>query len=252
MTQTKTSILTLAIATGEMLLQSGAETYRVEETINRMCESRGIVSQCFVTPSVIIVSGEIAGEAVTSMQRVTATAIDLHRIDEVNAFARDFSEHKLELAAAQSELDRLRQLPHYSKRVQLLGGGLAVGGFAVLFGAHWTQFPIGFAFGALLQLFTFYTAPLRLNFFLRNILASFVLTIFINLVNLVIPIAVNPMIIGSLMPMVPGVAITNSVRDTLTGDFLSGFTRASEAIFVALGIAFGVGLALVLISQVVQ
>ncbi len=51
-------------------------------------------------------------------------------------------------------------------------------------------------------------------------------------------------IIGSIMSLVPGVAITNAMRDTISGDFISGLSRGMEAVFSALAIAFGVGLIL--------
>ena len=51
-------------------------------------------------------------------------------------------------------------------------------------------------------------------------------------------------IIGSIMYLVPGVSMTNAVRDTMSGDFLSGQSRGVEAIFSALAIAFGVGIVL--------
>lgn len=244
------SILNLAMATGELLLTSGAETYRVEETIDRMCQSRGVINESFVTPSVILVTGLIDNIPYTNMKRVQPQPIDLHKIDEANSFARSFTSQAMPLSEAWEELERVSHSRQYPLAISLLGGGLSVAGFAVLFGAPWFQFPIGFVIGALLQLFMVTIMPLRLNFFLRNIVASFVVTILIHLLSRLFPVAINPMIIGAIMPLVPGVAITNSVRDTLTGDFLSGLTRASEAIFIALGIAFGVGVGLVLMTGV--
>ena len=52
----------------------------------------------------------------------------------------------------------------------------------------------------------------------------------------------NPVsiIIVSLMPLVPGVQITNSVRDFMAGDYLSGIIGVQSAIFVSIAIALGV------------
>lgn len=244
------SILNLTLATGELLLTSGAETYRVEETIDRMCQSRGVAGESFVTPSVILVTGIIDGSPITHMKRVQPQQIDLHKIDEANNFARSFTASDMPITTAWEELNRVANSLQYPLPISLLGGGLAVGGFAVLFGAPAGQFPLAFLIGVLLQLFMVTIMPLRLNFFLRNIVASFVVTILIHLLDRLFALAINAMIIGSIMPLVPGVAITNSVRDTLTGDFLSGLTRASEAVFIALGIAFGVGVGLVLMTGV--
>ena len=54
-------------------------------------------------------------------------------------------------------------------------------------------------------------------------------------------INLDTVVIGSIMPLVPGVAITNAVRDTLQGDYISGCARILEAFLKA--IALGVGVA---------
>ncbi|MBC7960172.1 MAG: threonine/serine exporter family protein, partial [Vallitaleaceae bacterium] len=48
-------------------------------------------------------------------------------------------------------------------------------------------------------------------------------------------------IIGGIMPLVPGVALTNAIRDTIQGDFLSGISRTADAFIVAMSVAVGVG-----------
>lgn len=240
-------ILSLAIRTGELLLKHGAETYRVEDTILHMCRAYGIESECFATPSVIIVTGHLTDGSVTLMRRVKPIRIDLHVIDELNCFARDLSPNK-SLAEASTELEKIAQGTHYPPWVQLAGGGLCAAGFAVMFGAPWVYFPLGFLFGVLLRLMLMLSEPFRLNFFLRNLMATFIITMIIFITDRIASIPVNPLIIGAIMQVVPGVAITNSIRDTISGDFLSGMTRASEAVFIALGIAFGVGVALMLMT----
>jgi len=85
----------------------------------------------------------------------------------------------------------------------------------------------------------------KLTFFINNFIGAIIAT-FLSILITVIGIAdnMNTVIIASIMPLVPGVAITNAMRDTISGDFVSGLSRAMEAIFSALSIAFGVGLVL--------
>lgn len=236
-------ILSLAIRTGELLLMHGAETYRVEDTILHMCRSRGIESDCFATPSVIIVTGQSSGNPVTLMRRVKSKSIDLHMIDELNMFARKFVTG-YEVAEAVKELEVIARGVVYPRWIQLLGGGLCTVGFAVMFGATWSDVPISFLFGVQMRLMMLGSEPFRLNFFVRNMMTTSVVTLLILLANRLLALPVDAIIIGVIMQVVPGVAITNSIRDTISGDFLSGMSRASEAVFIALGIAFGVGFAL--------
>ena len=56
----------------------------------------------------------------------------------------------------------------------------------------------------------------------------------------------DTVIVSSLMPLVPGVAITNAVRDTLQGDYISGSARMLEAFLKAASIALGVGIGVML------
>ena len=60
----------------------------------------------------------------------------------------------------------------------------------------------------------------------------------------------DTVMIGSFMPLVPGMAITNAVRDTLRGDYLSGGARVMEAFLKALGIAIGIGIGLALCVKI--
>ena len=44
------------------------------------------------------------------------------------------------------------------------------------------------------------------------------------------------------MLLVPGMIITNAIRDTISGDLVSGLTKAAEAILIAVSIAVGTGM----------
>ena len=58
-------------------------------------------------------------------------------------------------------------------------------------------------------------------------------------------------IVSAIMPIVPGVAITNAIRDTLQGDYLSGCARILEAFLKAASIALGVGLGMSLFDMLI-
>ena len=54
----------------------------------------------------------------------------------------------------------------------------------------------------------------------------------------------DKIIIGVLMNLVPGVALTNFMRDIIAGDLIAGLTKLVEALLTATGIALGTGVAL--------
>ncbi len=85
-------LLLLAALTGKTMLKNGAETYRVEDTIERICKSRLDIkyADAFVTPTGIFLSLEYKGEMFTYLIRIKSIRIDLNKIDLVNEFSREF------------------------------------------------------------------------------------------------------------------------------------------------------------------
>ena len=86
------SIVDIALKAGNIMLTNGAETYRVEDTVKRMIESRGLEDvHVFVIPTGIIVSANIDNHPTTILERIHGEGIDLEIIDRTNAFSRQFT-----------------------------------------------------------------------------------------------------------------------------------------------------------------
>ena len=90
--------------------------------------------------------------------------------------------------------------------------------------------------------------------FLVNCIGSFLLAVTSILCVHYLPgtMVLNVIIIASIMPLVPGVAITNAVYDTLHGDYISGAARMLEAFVTAAAIPIGVGLGMLLLRPLVR
>ena len=93
--QYQKQVITLAVQAGKMMMTNGAEVYRVEETIERICLACGLKEvEVFATPTGIIASvdsGEEAGGVYTKVKRVRNTRVDLARVSELNSFSRMFT-----------------------------------------------------------------------------------------------------------------------------------------------------------------
>ena len=90
-----------------------------------------------------------------------------------------------------------------------------------------------------------YLKNLRINEFFINIVGgalAMLLSLIFKSISLVVKF--DGLVIGSIMLLVPGLAITNAIRDTIAGDLVSGLARAIEAFLVAIGIAIGSGMIL--------
>lgn len=240
-------VLKLALNAGKMLLEYGAETYRVEETINSICRTKGLEQvQSFVVPTGIFLNVEHDDEYYSLIHRTTVKRIDLEIISMVNDFSRKLLIDHMSLEDGEKELVKIENAPIFSLNLRLLAGGLAGGFFTLLFGGNHIEFLIAFINSILVVLFTTMAGRYRISFFLKNLLGGmasmfFALVLVKTAGNFAVDAQIDSVIIGSLMPLVPGVAIVNAIRDIISGDFVSGTSRLTEAVLIAVALALGVG-----------
>ncbi len=239
-------ILDIALYAGQIMLENGAETYRVEETIEHICKSRGLDDvHSFTIPTGIFMSYHYDGQDFSYVRKMRANIIDLHIISMVNEFSRDFVAGNIPVESALAHLKTIRKAPHYPQLLQHAAGGLASGFFTLIYGGNTLEGVLSFMVGFMV-VFTVNAISKRTRaFFLKNLGGGIVNTLAAMLltsiaVSLGHPVNVDVIVIGALMPLVPGVAITNALRDTISGDFVSGVSKLSEAFGVALAIALGV------------
>jgi uncharacterized membrane protein YjjP (DUF1212 family) len=240
-------ILKLSRRAGKILLENGAETYRVEETINLICNSKGIEdANCFVVPTGIFINIEYDGEYYSIIHRTSIERIDLERIAMVNNFSRGFASGSITVTEADKDLERIENAPEFKNWQIILGGGVAGGFFTLLFGGGPIEFSLAFLTSMFVIMFSLISIKYKFPFFMKNftggIINMFAALIFVKSLECFGVYAdIDSIIIGSLMPLVPGVAIVNSIRDIISGDFVSGTSRMMEAVLIAVALALGVG-----------
>lgn len=240
-------LLLLAALTGKTMLKSGAETYRVEDTIERICKSRlGIkYADAFVTPTGIFLSLEYKGEMLTYLIRIKSIKIDLNKIDLVNKFSREFVNSNMSIEEGLERLKAINKIEGFNTNTKNFFGALACSFFALLFGGGFLDFISTYLVSIVVLTVVGKISQHKMTFFINNIIGASIASILsILAVNIGIGHNMDTIIIGSIMSLVPGVSITNALRDTISGDFISGSSRGMEAIFSALAIAFGVGIVL--------
>lgn len=239
-------LVIMAIYAGKIMLKNGAETYRVEDTIIRICKSRNIdYAEAFVTPTGIFLSVEYKNEIFTYVQRIKAIKIDLNKINLVNEFSREFVTTDMSTQEAMKYLRDIDNFNTYKKYTVLFFSGIASSFFTLLSGGSIIDFFAAFLSSALVVLSVRYLNKINVTFFLNNVIGASIATFISILFSLTgFGFNMDKIIIGSIMPLVPGVAITNAIRDSMSGEYLSGVSRGVEAVVIALAIAFGVGVTL--------
>jgi len=243
-------IIRICTRTGKIMLQNGAETYRVEDTVQRMAESKGLMAvNVFVIPTGIMFSAEHGIETITVLERVNPEGIDLESIDRANEFSRKFTMTDMSIEAAESNLDALLSTPQFSKKIRILASGMGGGFFVLMFGGTFIEFILAYIASSMTVYITDTIDSKHLNFFIRNIIGGFTsMLIAVLSVTLVRAIGFDAtltmVIVGPLMTLVPGVSLTNGIRDLISGELLAGSAKIMEALFIAIALAFGVGMVL--------
>lgn len=238
-------VLETVLMAGELTLTSGGEIFRVEETIERMGRAWGMSeAEAFATPTGIVVTlRDSRGRTLTAVRRIREPGIDLARLTELNDLARRVEQASLDLAEARQALESLRASgPRPSLFWRPAAAGLASLTFTYLFGGSLLEV----AWGGLAGLVVHLTPGGRINRFFRAFFGGIVAGTFGVMAAYVgNGVSADLVITGAIMPLVPGLAITNAIRDLIAEDLISAGARGLGAILVALSIAAGVAAVLV-------
>ena len=238
------TLLDLATDLGYELAMSGAETFRVEDSINRIMASYGIASEVFAIPNCLTVSIETEdGQNLTRMRRIGSHGNDLDSVERFNGLSRAICNRKPDPKEGKRWLDIVRESRlHYSFPVYLLGNFLGAAGFAVFFGGNWLDCICGGICGVLIGLVTRFLENMKANPFFRTIAAAFSMAFLAYLMGAAqLCSNADMVIIGALMILVPGLLFTNAMRDIIYGDTNSGMNRIVQVLLVAAAIAMGTG-----------
>lgn len=241
-------VFCLARLAGQIMLESGGEIYRVEDTVQRICESV-LFEQVDVMaiPTGIFISLETPDRQITTtVKRVQNRTIDLSRVSQVNQISRDIAGGRLTIEKAMVQLETLHLQVQPFWRLAL-AAALSSGFFALLFGGGFFEFMAAFICGLAIQTVRRYLA----GDYQSNVLFSLLGGMTATLVALALTgiwgrNTLGIIISGAILPLVPGLAMTHAVRDTMRGDLVSGVTKVAEALLASVLIAVGVGLILAL------
>lgn len=238
-------LLTSGMEIGYNLMISGAEIYRVEEAVQRVLHAYGVENgQVFAIPNCIISSMVTPeGEPLTQVRRIRGeTRVDLDRMEAYNSLCRRVCQGIPPLEEVRAELRQMSRGRQYHMLAQVGAYCLCGGGSAILWGGSLLDGIGAAACGAAVWLLLAFMEPLNTNLFFSNVAASaFAALIAVCLIQMGVGLNIDKVIIGTFMALVPGLAITTAVRDIIGGDLMSGMSKLTESILVAVAIAFGAG-----------
>ncbi len=239
---------TVALA-GKIMMASGAEVYRVEETMKYMLQrsSYPVAEALALGTGLFVTLDDPKRETITVARRVPARSNNINRICAVNEISRQFCNQFITVEEAYERLQAVEKDRIYTKRWQFFGIIGVCAFFAPIFGGGPIDVFAAGLVGLCLAIADLFLKKIRLNDFFTNACSSFVVAIAATAIRkfLLPGCSADVVIISAIMPLVPGVAFTTAIRDTLNGDYAAGSARMLEAIVVALAVAAGVGVGLV-------
>lgn len=238
------TLLKVIKLSAQIILENGGETYRAEESIKFICKSYNVQEiEAIATPTGFYLTVSTDGiDNNTIVKRIRKRTINLQKINDVNTISRQIASHSITLENALVQLESIKTGGTTQYKYSLLHAGISSAFFTVLFGGGAFEFIVSLFIGILNSTISKNFEELHSYQFFSSIISGMLMaliavsaTTFSGMGNY------NYIIVGSLMPLLPGLAMTNAIRDTMRGDLISGMARATEALLVASSLAAGAG-----------
>ncbi len=241
----KQQLLNIASRLGNSMQKNGAETFRVEDSIARVLTALGatdvnvfVINSCFMV-SMKSKEGSVASE----IRRCTDKTPDLYKIDRLNSLCRKICSEEMDYDSIIAEIDDIESKKVYPFIVKLLGFTIISVGFCFLFGGRLFELLAALIVSVVVHPLIYWMDKLKSGLFFKNIIASGLIALLTILLSaFLFTVQIDKVIIGTFMNLVPGVALTTSMRDIIAGDLISGKNTLTEALIIALGMALGAGL----------
>lgn len=226
-----------------LLIESGNETYLVENMINDLIISFNYNDpNVFATSTGIFYSFKDNKNVYSDIIRIKKRGINLNTIDVVNKIVNKLINHEIDIDTAIKLCNENNQNnKNFIK--SCITAGLSTSCFTVLYGGNYFDFIISFICGFFIQFITMSFKRIDIFHFLNSFIGAFVTTIISTTVISIFNYGnLDKIVIGSIMLILPGLSLTNAIKDILTGNLVSGSAKMTEAILIAISISLGVGI----------
>ncbi len=247
-------VMEVATEAGHILLENGAEISRVEDIMSRIATCFGVDSgNFFVLSNGIFTTGRSSGKiskaggqasTYANVEFIPIRGIQLSKVRAVNQLSYDIAAGACSLDQARERLRSIRLSPGKPAWEQMLGSGFGAAGFCAVFGGGYMDCAAALVVGLLLSVWTVFVSGRYLSKIVGGICnALFATLLCILLWRLGLGESLSNVIIGAIMPLIPGVPFVNGVRDLANSDYLAGLTRLTDAMLgffcIAMGVSFG-------------
>lgn len=240
---TLNKILKIASYAGKLVLENGGETYRAEDVVTRISDTHNATADCFATLSGIIVSVTKGDITLSNVIRIKSRTVNLEKVHQINDLARDTEKYSCD--EFMEKLKAVDKIPRYSMLLNFIFHCTTAASFALIFGGNTQDFIGTLPIGGAIYLLSYSFSKYELNGIFVNTLGGALSAFMAHYLHMIHMIDnTDKAVIGSLMLLVPGLALTNGIRDIIAGDYMTGMARGAEALLVATSLAVGTGVAI--------
>lgn len=236
---------------GEAMVVSGADVHTVEVLLKRLGIAYGAqkMDVLVITTSVIVTATLSDGTEITQTRRIADPADnDFDKLERYSKLCTNCIEDPIDPAKLRKKLADIkkRSIP----RVKLyVGGMLSCASFAIFFGGSWADALVSALFAILICALMVYLRPITPNIAVFDFLASLISGIGICIaVHLIDGLSLGMVMVGDIMILIPGVAMTSAFRDMISGDTVSGTMRLIESFLWTSALALGFMAAMLLLG----
>ena len=239
-----TNPLDLAYEAGSILLENGAEISRVEETMKRIACHYGVEDESFF----VLSNGIMAtGDGYARAKFIPIKGASLDKVVAVNQLSREVEQGQCSLDQLEQRLKAIRAMKAKPAWEQILASAVGSAAFCIIFGGGFMDCLASFVAGLVLWIYMLFVASKRLSRIVGTASGGLLATLIcFGMYRLGLGEHLSNMIIGAIIPLIPGVAFTNGIRDMANEDYLAGTTRLLDAMLSFFCISLGVALAFML------
>ena len=239
---TQRQVLDLATNIGYYIIKNGGEINRAEDTARRVGMAYGMDAvHVFAIASSIVITVVKDGETLTQTKRVKASVTDLDKIERLNELSREICNQCLSYEEVRDQIRAIEEKRRYPTWVMILAYGIIGGAYTAFFGGDLTDIMVGFVAGIVAKLAMMIFGLVKTAPFLINVVGAAAIVSILKLFTFALPgLHTEIITAGVLMNLVPGVLLTNCIRDFIATDYTAGTIKMVEAFFTAASIALGV------------
>lgn len=231
-----------AILLGEIMLKNGAETKRVEDVMDKLLRTTRMkhIEAVVMTTSIIVTLSDPSIEHITAVSRIHDRVTNLNKVNLANLAVKKYCNKEIELEELFQELKRIKKVEQYNNYLKAIGLILVPPAFTVMLNGTYIDAISALICGVILVVFDQIFRYIKINDFMKYSFIMMFVSFVASLLSKLINSDVQAVIVGFIMPYVPGVVITNAVRDTFNADYMSGAARLLAALVQAFSVALGV------------